>query len=133
MATKFLRCLTAVPRRVWARRYDQINRFEQALVADGVVLLKIMLHISFEEQRARLLARLDDPTKHWKYNPGDVDERHRWPDYQAAYADALGRCSTGSAPWFVVPADRRWYRDWAVAHLLRETLADLRLTYPPAD
>ena len=122
-----------VPRRVWARRYDQINRFERAVVADGVALLKIMLHISFDEQRQRLLARLDDPTKHWKYNPGDVDERHRWPDYQAAYADALGRCSTESAPWFVVPADRRWYRDWAVAHLLRETLADLRLTYPPAD
>jgi PPK2 family polyphosphate:nucleotide phosphotransferase len=122
-----------VPRRVWERRYDQINRFERDLVGAGYALLKVMLHISPEEQRERLLARLDDPTKHWKYNPGDVDERGRWADYMAAYADALGRCSTAEAPWYVVPADRKWYRDWAVAHLLRETFEDLRPTYPPAD
>jgi PPK2 family polyphosphate:nucleotide phosphotransferase len=122
-----------VPKDVWQRRYDEINRFERQCVDDGLVLLKIMLHISVEEQRDRLLARLDDPTKHWKYNPGDVDERNRWPDYMAAYNDALARCSTEYAPWYVVPADRKWYRDWAVAHLIREVFADLRLTYPPAD
>jgi len=119
--------------RVWGRRYEQINRFEHELVSDGVVVLKVMLHISRDEQRERLLARLDDPTKHWKYNPADVDERLLWTDYQAAYADALGRCSTAYAPWHVVPADRKWYRDWAVAHLLRETLADMHLTYPAVD
>jgi PPK2 family polyphosphate:nucleotide phosphotransferase len=120
-----------VPERVWTRRYAQINDFEANLTGSGVTMVKVMLHISYEEQRARLLARLEDPTKHWKYNPADVEERRYWPDYQAAYADALGRCSTGGAPWYVVPADRKWYRDWAVAHLLRETMADLRLEYPP--
>jgi PPK2 family polyphosphate:nucleotide phosphotransferase len=122
-----------VPERVWTRRYTQINDFEEKLAGSGVTVVKVMLHISYEEQRARLLSRLEDPTKHWKYNPGDVEERRYWPDYQAAYADALGRCSTGAAPWYVVPADRKWYRDWAVTHLLRETMADLRLEYPPPD
>jgi PPK2 family polyphosphate:nucleotide phosphotransferase len=122
-----------VPKRVWKRRYDQINAFERGLVDDHVTVLKVMLHISYDEQRKRLLARLDDPTKYWKYNPGDVDERKLWPDYQAAYADALTRCSTEQAPWHVVPADRKWYRNWAVAHLLRETLADLDPRYPPPD
>jgi PPK2 family polyphosphate:nucleotide phosphotransferase len=119
-----------VSRRVWQVRYGQINKFERGLVDAGYALLKVMLHISPEEQLARLLARLDDPAKHWKYNPGDVDERGRWADYMAAYGDALGRCSTEEAPWYVVPADRKWYRDWAVAHLLRDTFADLRPTYP---
>ncbi len=89
-----------------------------------------MLHISHEEQRERLLERLTDPTKHWKYNPGDLEARAQWDDYQAAYAEALGQCSTDEAPWYVVPADRKWYRDWAVAHLLQETFADLDLDYP---
>ena len=83
--------------------------------------------------RERLLARLEDPTKHWKYNPGDVDERKLWPAYQQAYADALARCSTDHTPWYVVPADRKWYRDWAVANILRETLSELGLRYPPGD
>jgi PPK2 family polyphosphate:nucleotide phosphotransferase len=122
-----------VPRRVWSRRYDEINRFERDLVGDGLVLVKVMLHISPEEQKARLLERLTDPAKHWKYSPGDVDERALWADYQRAYADALARCSTQHAPWYVVPADRKWYRNWAVSHLLRETFADMKLSYPPAD
>jgi polyphosphate kinase 2 (PPK2 family) len=92
-----------------------------------------MLHISYAEQGKRLAQRLDDPTKHWKYNPADIDERGRWAEYQEAYQDALARCSTEYAPWYVVPADRKWYRDWAVATLLRETLNDLRLTYPKGD
>jgi PPK2 family polyphosphate:nucleotide phosphotransferase len=121
-----------VPEAVWCKRYTEINNFERGLTEDHVTIVKVMLHISYEEQRERLLARLEDPTKHWKYSPGDVDERRLWPDYQAAYGDALGRCSTDHAPWYVVPADRKWYRDWAVAHLLRAAFADIDPQYPPA-
>jgi PPK2 family polyphosphate:nucleotide phosphotransferase len=117
----------------WRARYGQINDFERELVDGGTALLKVMLHISYEEQGARLAERLDDPTKHWKYNPGDIDERGRWRDYQVAYQDALRECGTDDAPWYVVPADRKWYRDWAVATLLREVFADLALTYPPGE
>ncbi|SDY08463.1 polyphosphate:nucleotide phosphotransferase, PPK2 family [Micromonospora pattaloongensis] len=122
-----------VPEEVWRARYDEINDFEAELRGSGVSLVKVMLHISYEEQRDRLLARLDDPTKHWKYDPADVDARARWGDYRAAYAEALSRTSTPAAPWHVVPADRKWYRDWAVAQLLRETFAELGLRYPAAD
>ncbi|GAA1764125.1 PPK2 family polyphosphate kinase [Luedemannella helvata] len=119
-----------VPERTWQRRYDEINEFEAGLVSGGVTLIKVMLHISADEQRERLLARLDDPAKRWKFDPADVDERARWADYQAAYADALARCSTPAAPWYVVPADRKWYRNWAVATLTRETLDGMALAYP---
>ncbi|WP_410814513.1 PPK2 family polyphosphate kinase [Micromonospora sp. 067-2] len=122
-----------VPEATWRARYDEINAFERELTDDGVTLVKVMLHISYAEQGARLLERLTDPRKHWKYNPSDVDSRARWADYQAAYAEALSRCGTDAAPWFVVPADRKWYRDWAVAHVLRETFDTLDLGYPPAD
>jgi PPK2 family polyphosphate:nucleotide phosphotransferase len=117
---------------VWRGRYDEINEFEQELAEAGVTMVKVMLHISAEEQLERLRKRLDDPRKHWKYHPSDVDSRARWDDYQAAYADALARCASPE-PWYLVPADRKWYRDWAVARLLAETFADLRLSYPPAD
>ncbi|MEH0983837.1 PPK2 family polyphosphate kinase [Micromonospora sp. CPCC 205556] len=116
----------------WRARYDEINAFERELAGGGVALVKVMLHISREEQAERLMERLTDPTKYWKYNPGDLDTRARWDDYQAAYAEALARCDADAAPWFVVPADRKWYRDWAVAHLLRETFDGLDLGYPPA-
>lgn len=122
-----------VPARAWRARYDQINRFERRLVDDGFELVKVMLHISSDEQKQRLLERLTDPTKYWKYNPSDVEERSRWPDYQLAYADALSRCGTDHAPWHVIPADRKWYRDWAVANLLLEAFGRLKLTYPPAN
>jgi PPK2 family polyphosphate:nucleotide phosphotransferase len=125
-----VRVHSLVPRRTWRARYAQINRFEQNLADEGYRLLKVMLHISPEEQRQRLLDRLNDPTKVWKYNPADVDERALWDDYQAAYSDALARCGTERAPWYVVPADRKWYRNWAVAHLLLETLQELGLAYP---
>ncbi|MFB6397958.1 PPK2 family polyphosphate kinase [Polymorphospora lycopeni] len=121
-----------VPESVWRARYDQINEFEAELVDSGFTLVKVMLHISPEEQRERLMERLTDPHKHWKYHPSDVEARRRWADYQAAYAEALAYCSTDRAPWYVVPADRKWYRDWAVANLLRETFADLGLSYPAA-
>ncbi|MFD0820469.1 PPK2 family polyphosphate kinase [Micromonospora zhanjiangensis] len=122
-----------VPERVWQSRYDEINDFERELTDGGFTLVKVFLHISYEEQRERLLKRLTDPHKHWKYNPADVDARARWHDYQAAYGAALARCDTDGAPWYVVPADRKWYRDWAVSHLLLETFTDLGLRYPPAD
>ena len=122
-----------VPESVWSNRYEEINSFEERLVADGTVLIKCFLHISAEEQKERLLARLENPTKHWKYNPGDVDARAQWPDYQQAYADALERCSTGHAPWYVVPSDRKWYRNWAVAQLLAEQLRAMKLEWPVAD
>jgi PPK2 family polyphosphate:nucleotide phosphotransferase len=118
---------------VWGKRYDEINRFERQLVDSGVTVVKCYLHISFEEQRARLLARLADPTKHWKFNPKDLDERDRWADYVTAYEAALERCSTDEAPWYVIPADRKWYRNWAVAQILTETLTDLDPTYPTLD
>jgi PPK2 family polyphosphate:nucleotide phosphotransferase len=122
-----------VPDDVWSQRYDTINTFEADQVADGLTLVKVMLHISKDEQKKRLLARLDDPTKHWKYNPGDLLERSRWEDYQQAYEDALNRCSTDAAPWYVVPADRKWYRNWAVANLLRQAFADIDPRYPEPD
>jgi len=122
-----------VPRTTWMRRYAAINRFEARLADDDVRVVKVFLHISKEEQRQRLLARLDDPTKLWKFNPHDVDERASWADYQEAYAAALERCNNDTAPWYRVPADRKWYRDWAVANLLVEYLEDMKLTWPKAD
>ncbi|MFF1558623.1 polyphosphate kinase 2 family protein [Streptomyces sp. NPDC058279] len=122
-----------VPRSVLNRRYDEINRFEESLAEDGVTVVKAFLHISYEEQRERLLARLDNPSKHWKFNPGDIDERALWPAYQRAYELALERCSTDAAPWYVVPADRKWYRNWAIGTLLSEHLEDMDPRYPGAD
>jgi PPK2 family polyphosphate:nucleotide phosphotransferase len=122
-----------VPRATWMRRYAAITRFEARLADDDTRVVKVFLHISKEEQRQRLLARLDDPTKLWKFNPHDVDERASWADYQEAYAAALERCNTDTAPWYRVPADRKWYRDWAVANLLVEHLEDMKLTWPKAD
>jgi PPK2 family polyphosphate:nucleotide phosphotransferase len=119
--------------RVWGRRYDTINRFEAQLVGKGTTVVKVMLHISRDEQRARLLERLDRPDKHWKYHPGDVDERAHWDDYQEAYQAALDRCSTDAAPWFVVPADRKWYARLAVHQLLLHHLRALDPQWPTAD
>jgi PPK2 family polyphosphate:nucleotide phosphotransferase len=119
-----------VPQSEWETRYDRINEWESRLVDDGVVLLKAMFHISPEYQRERLLRRLDDPTKHWKLDASDVEEREHWADYQQAYDAVLTRCSTSAAPWHVVPADRKWYRNWALAHLLLETLEDMDLYWP---
>ena len=115
------------------RRYDPIAAFEQKLADSGVTLLKCLLHISADEQKERLLARLDKPEKHWKFDPGDIDDRARWSDYQHAYEVALERTHTDAAPWLVVPADRKWYRNWAVASVLREALEALELQWPEAD
>lgn len=127
------RVRSLVPPEVWRPRYDQINSFEAAAVADGVAVIKVMLLISYEEQGGRLRSRLEDPTKRWKFNPADVDDRDRWDEYQAAYTDALARCSTPAAPWYVVPADRKWYRNWATANLLLAHLADLAVEYPAVE
>jgi len=115
------------------RRYGAINDFEAELAESGVIVIKCMLHISAEEQRQRLLARLDDPTKHWKFNPRDLDERALWPAYREAYEIALERTNTERAPWHVVPADKKWYRNLAIGHLLVEALRGLDLTWPLAD
>jgi PPK2 family polyphosphate:nucleotide phosphotransferase len=112
------------------RRYGAINELEQRLADSGTTIIKCMLHISAEEQHERLLARLADPTKQWKFKPGDVDERARWDDYRAAYTTALERCNTESAPWYVVPSDKKWYRNWAIAQLLLEALRALDLDWP---
>ncbi|GAC1648407.1 MAG: polyphosphate kinase 2 family protein [Candidatus Dormibacteraceae bacterium] len=111
-------------------RYGLINRFEADLVKHGTTIVKIFLHISAEEQRARLLARLGQPEKHWKFSGNDISERKYWADYQRAYGAALGRCSSGDAPWYVVPANRKWYRNWAVSQLLIETMEEMNMTYP---
>lgn len=115
------------------RRYGQINRFEAATVAAGTTIVKVMLHISADEQKQRLAERLERPDKYWKYNPGDVDERQRWEDYMAAYQIAIDRCSTEAVPWFVVPADRKWYARLAVMNLVLEHLAAMAPQWPPAD
>jgi PPK2 family polyphosphate:nucleotide phosphotransferase len=112
------------------RRYDAINEFEQRLVDEGTTIVKCMLHIDRDEQKDRLLARLDDPTKQWKYKPEDVDERLRWGDYQEAYQIALEKCSTDVAPWHVVPCNKKWYRTWAIATLLTEALEAMELEWP---
>jgi len=128
-----VRVRNLVPPDVWGARYDEINAWEKKLSDGGLTILKVMLHISRDEQRQRLLDRLDDPTKHWKYNPDDVDERELWDLYQEAYQVALTKCSTDVAPWYVVPADRKWHRDWLLSHLLVETLREMAPQYPPVD
>jgi len=115
------------------RRYGAINEFEARLVDEGTTIIKCMLHISPAEQKERLLARLEDPTKHWKFNPGDLDERALWPAYREAYEIALERTNTEHAPWHVVPADRKWYRNLAIGSLLHHALTGLDPQWPKAD
>jgi PPK2 family polyphosphate:nucleotide phosphotransferase len=117
----------------WAERIADINAFERQLVESGTVLLKCFLHISYGEQRERLLARLDDPTKIWKFNPADIDERAYWSDYQSAYAAAITATSTDSAPWYIIPSDSKWYRNWAISQLLCDALLGMELSFPKAD
>ena len=116
---------------VWLRRYDEINSFEQRLTEQGVLLIKCFLHISPRVQGKRLLARLDNPKKSWKYDPEDVTERASWNSYLNAYNDALTACTSPDAPWWIIPSDHKWYRNWAVAALLAQRLQDLDLSYPP--
>lgn len=116
-----------------AERLEEIRAFERELAADGTVVVKCLLHLSYDEQRERLLRRLQRPDKRWKFDPGDLEARARWDDFQAAYGEVLAATDADHAPWYVVPADRKWYRNWAVARLLVETLEELDLRYPDPD
>jgi PPK2 family polyphosphate:nucleotide phosphotransferase len=128
-----VRVHSLVPESVWRPRYDLINDFEAGLAAAGTRIVKLYLHISKEEQAERFQARLDDPSKQWKFRKGDLDERARWDDYRAAFEEALSRTSTDVAPWYVVPADRKWYRNWVVSRILVDMLAEMDPQYPPAE
>ena len=128
-----VRVKNLVPAERWSHRYQQIADFERTLVEEGTTIRKFFLHISKDEQRERLQRRVDNPNKRWKFHAGDLEERKLWDDYQEAYADMLGRTTTEHAPWYVVPADRKWYRDLVVATVLVETLESLDLVYPQPD
>ncbi len=119
-----------VPKPVWKARYRQINEFEEMLAGNDVHILKFFLHMSSEEQRKRFDQRLTDPRKNWKSTPADFHEREYWDDYQAAYQDALAKCSTKSAPWYVIPSDHKWFRNYAVAETIVRTLESFRMQYP---
>jgi PPK2 family polyphosphate:nucleotide phosphotransferase len=119
-----------VPPEVWKKRFDQINEFERTLAESGTTILKFYLHIDRDEQKERLQARLDDPTKRWKFRLGDLEERKLWDDYMKAYEDVLGKTSVDYAPWHIVPANRKWYRDLVISSLLVETLEGLKMKYP---
>jgi PPK2 family polyphosphate:nucleotide phosphotransferase len=120
-----------VPKEVWSRRFDEINDFERLLTDAGTAIVKFFLWIDRDEQKERFQARLDDPTKNWKFRLGDLEERKHWDEYVAAYEDVLTRCSTVTAPWYVVPANRKWFRNLAVADILADLIDDLKPAYPP--
>jgi len=119
-----------VPKKQWQTRYDHINNFEKMLSDEGVTILKFFLHISKDEQKQRLEDRLKDEDKHWKFSPHDLDERKLWDTYQQAYEDAIDKCSTDYAPWYVVPADRKWFRNWVISDTIVRAMEKLDLQYP---
>lgn len=120
-----------VPKSVWSERYAQINRFEEYLAANNVKILKFFLHISRKEQEKRFMERVDDPDKRWKISAADFNERKFWDDYTAAYEEALTRCNSKVAPWYVIPANKKWFRNLAVSHIIVETLEDMKMKFPP--
>lgn len=122
-----------VPPEVWERRYEHINAFEKLLTDEGTTILKFFLHISKEEQRQRLQERLDTPEKNWKFSMGDLAERKLWDQYMAAYEAVLSKTSTGYAPWCIVPANRKWYRNLVISHVIIQTLEGLNMRYPEAE
>lgn len=126
-----VRVAKLAPKTVWSRRYAHINAFEKLLADSGVAVVKVFLHISPEEQAERLTERRDTPEKQWKFSPGDLKVRTQWSAYMEAYEDALERCSTAWAPWYVVPANRKWYRNLVISEILVDTLSRLDLAYPP--
>jgi len=119
-----------VPKKVWSKRYRQINDFEHMLAAENTQILKFYLNISKEEQKERLQERLDDAVKNWKFNPGDLEERKRWDDYMEAFQDALEKCSTEDAPWYVIPSNKKWFRNWAISDIIVRTLKAMPLEVP---
>lgn len=128
-----VRVMDLVPKKRWSKRYDHIVNFEQMLADEGTTIVKIFLHISKDEQRERLQARLDEPEKNWKFDKGDLVPRAHWDDYQEAFEDAITATSTDDAPWFVVPADRKWYRNLVISEIIIQTLEGLDMSYPEAD
>jgi PPK2 family polyphosphate:nucleotide phosphotransferase len=128
-----VRVHSLVPKPIWKQRYGQINEFERFLADNGTLILKFFLHISKDEQRKRLQKRLEDPTKRWKFKKGDLKERELWNEYQRAYADALSKTSTQWAPWHIVPANHKWYRDYVIGSILVDALEKLHLKYPKND
>lgn len=122
-----------VPQEVWSRRYDQINAFERQLAEEDTTILKFYLHISKDEQKKRLQSRLDEPEKRWKFAKGDLAERTFWPDYQKAYEAVLSRTSTPHAPWYIIPANHKWYRNLIISQILVDTLEGLDMRYPQAE
>jgi polyphosphate kinase 2 (PPK2 family) len=122
-----------VPKQEWQTRYDRINLFENILVAGGTTIVKVFLHIGKDEQRKRLQSRLDDATKLWKFSRADLAERRYWNEYQKAYEVALTRCNTEEAPWYIVPANRKWFRNLAISRILCKTLEKMAPQYPPAE
>jgi PPK2 family polyphosphate:nucleotide phosphotransferase len=122
-----------VPEPVWRGRYEAIRDFEEHLTEAGTTIVKLFLHISKDEQEERFQARLDDPSKRWKFSAADLGVRKKWDSYQAAFADAINETSTKEAPWYVVPADKKWYRDWVVLQILVETLREMDPEYPPEE
>ena len=122
-----------VPSKVWRKRFQHINQFELMLADNGTTIVKFYLHIDLDEQRERLQARLDDPNKHWKFSLGDLDERKLWPEYMKAFEDVLSKTSTTYAPWYIVPANRKWYRDLVISSILVETLEGLEMKFPESE
>lgn len=122
-----------VPPELWGKRFDQINEFERALAENGTTILKFYLHIDKDEQKERLQARLDNPAKHWKFRLADLEERKFWPDYMKAYEDVLNRTSTEYAPWYIVPANHKWYRDVIISSVLVDTLEGLKMKFPASE
>jgi PPK2 family polyphosphate:nucleotide phosphotransferase len=120
-----------VPKDVWSRRYDQINEFEELLHDNRIKIVKFFLHISKDEQKKRFQQRIDDPDRRWKISQADFDERKFWDGYTAAYEDVLAKCSTDHAPWFVIPANKKWFRNLAVSHIVAETLESMNMKFPP--
>jgi PPK2 family polyphosphate:nucleotide phosphotransferase len=122
-----------VPKKVWRKRYDHINDFERMLADEGTTIVKFFLHINREEQKERLQARLDEPSKRWKFSRGDLKERKLWPKYMKAYEEVLTKTSTDWAPWYIVPANRKWYRNLVIANILLDTLQGLNMSYPESE
>jgi PPK2 family polyphosphate:nucleotide phosphotransferase len=125
-----VRVHSLVEKSVWSRRYDQINEFEELLAASGTTILKFFLHISADEQLERFRERYSNPTKRWKFKMGDLEERKRWDEYTAAYEDVLTRCSTEAAPWYVIPSNRKWFRNLAIGSIVADALEALHPAFP---
>ncbi len=125
-----VRVLNLVPQNIWKARYEQINNFEQSLFENNVQILKFFLHISKEEQKERLIERLKDPTKNWKFSAADLEARKQWDEYMRAYEDVLNKCNTKCAPWFIIPANNKWFRNLAISQIVIEKLKNLKMKLP---